>query len=370
MLKQVWETNKQKSVAVLRKLWKDPILKWCLILPLLVLVVAFPFAIRDYQKRAFLEDVRVLIKDADVAAKGGKAREAFDRYVALLAYAGEGSDDPEVREAVQSAKAGRDRFHLVLKEEFERERLAQQNFIRGIVVIVFSIVVVAGVVSLPVFLLGFFKKRPPVDPPTEKQRRYVAVINIDDSPTEKQRRYAAVIGIDVPPTMTKAELSDAITNAERRNPALAERREQIKVKVREREFGKELVELEDRWNCFADKGGYILAIYTRGKKTIVDVLSVNEAFINDRGKLKLGVVAPKVVKDRVIGDCLDWDGCFELPIESLLYHEPVDPGFYTHDGGGYGPGNRAYQKLVERGLKIARKMNRNNGPKFLGVRWW
>ena len=40
-------------------------------------------------------------------------------------------------------------------------------------------------------MFGFFKKRPP-----------------DDPPTEKQRRYAAKLGIEVPPTMTKGQLSD------------------------------------------------------------------------------------------------------------------------------------------------------------------
>jgi hypothetical protein len=181
-------------------------------------------------------------------------------------------------------------------------------------------------------MFGFFKKRPPADPPTEKQCRY-----------------AAKLGIDVPPTMSKAELSAAIADAERRNPALAEQRERVKSKVREKKFGRELIDEEDRWNRFADEVGYMLAVYTRGKETIVDVLRVNEAFIDDRGKLKLGVEAPKVVKDRDIGDYLDWDKHFELPIQSLLYHEPLHSDFHSD-------GNDFYRKVVEKGLKIARKL--------------
>src|SRR5271165_3183646 len=96
-----------------------------------------------------------------------------------------------------------------------------------------------GGIGLTMF--GFFKRRPPADPPTEKQRRY-----------------AAKLGIDVPPTMTKAELSDAIAGAERRNPALAEQRERVKTRVREKKLGKELVNEEDRWNHFADEVGYML----------------------------------------------------------------------------------------------------------------
>lgn len=188
-------------------------------------------------------------------------------------------------------------------------------------------------------MFGFFEKGPPADPPTEKQRRY-----------------AAKLGIDVPPTMTKAELSAAIWDAERRDPALREQRDRVKSKVREKKFGKELTEQRSRWNRFAEEVGYMLAVYTRRNETIVDVLRVNEAFIDGRGKLKLGVEAPKVVKDRYVGDHLDWDKHFELATESLLYHEPVDPDFYNHDAEGYGPGNNVYRKLVEKGLKIARKL--------------
>ncbi len=181
-------------------------------------------------------------------------------------------------------------------------------------------------------MFGIFKRRPPPDPPTGKQRCY-----------------AAKLGIEVPPTMTKEELSVAIADTERRNPSLAEQRERVKRKVREKKLGRELVGEEERWNCFADQVGYMLAVYTRGKETIVDVLRVNETFIDDRGNLRLGVEAPRVVKDRNFGKWLDWDRHFELPIGSLLYHEPLHSDFHSE-------GNDAYRKAVEKGLKIARKL--------------
>jgi len=182
-------------------------------------------------------------------------------------------------------------------------------------------------------MFGFFKKkRPP-----------------EDLPTEKQRKYAARLGIKVPPSMSKAELSAAISEAECHNPSLAQKRQQVKKKIYEREFSKELVEQEDQWNRFADNVGYMLVVYTRGKETIVDVLRVNGAFITERGKLNLEVEAPKVVKDRYIGDHLDWDKYFELPVKSILYHEPLHADFH-------GDGNDAYRKVVERGMKIARKL--------------
>jgi hypothetical protein len=196
-------------------------------------------------------------------------------------------------------------------------------------------------------MFGFFKKkRPPADSPTEPA----------NPPTEKQRRYAARIGIKVSPSMTKDELSHAIADAERKNPAIAERREQVKGKMREQKFGKALIDEESRWSGFADEGVYILAVYVYRKETIVDVLQVNGAYIHDRGKLILEVAAPKVIKDRYIGDHLEWDKNFELPIESLRYHEPLPQDFYEHDAKGFQRANKAYKETVEKGLKIARKL--------------
>jgi hypothetical protein len=101
----------------------------------------------------------------------------------------------------------------------------------------------------------------------------------------------------------------------------------------------------------------MLAIYKRGKEIVVDVLQVNEATITKGGKLRLGVAAPKVSKQRYIGRFLEWEKCFELPIESLLYFEAMAREFYVHDGDGYGPGNKLYAAAVSRGLKIARKLS-------------
>ena len=184
-------------------------------------------------------------------------------------------------------------------------------------------------------MFGFFKKKPPPDPPTYKQVRY----------TKR-------LGIAVTPTMSKEDVSAAIGAAERANPRLAEQRERVKTKVREQRFGLELIAEESRWNEFADSTEYMLAIYRHGKDIVVDVLRVNEACINDRGKLVLGVEAPKVVKDRNIGQYLFWDRTFYFPFDRLLHYEPLHRAFHD-DGIG------AYRRVVERGLKIARKLYPN-----------
>lgn len=181
-------------------------------------------------------------------------------------------------------------------------------------------------------MFDFFKRQTPVEPPTDKQRRY-----------------AAKLGIEIPSTMSKQDVSAAISELESRNPSLTKQREKVKGKIRENQFGKEVITEETRWNQFADENGYILAIYTKGKETIVDVLRVNEAFIDARGKLKLGVEAPKLIKDRHIGDWLDWDKHFELPVASLLHYEPLHADF--HDDG-----IPAYKAVIERGLAQARSM--------------
>ena len=188
-------------------------------------------------------------------------------------------------------------------------------------------------------MFGLFRKRPPYDPPTDKQLRY-----------------AARIEVQVTPDMSKSDVSAALAEVERRNPKVAAQRERVKVKAREQRFGPELVEQEARWNRFADASEFMLAIYKRGKEMVVDVLRVNEAFITDRGRLKLGVAAPKLLKDRYIGEHLDWDRNFELPVESLLYHEPLQKDFYEHDSEGFAAANRKYQQIVQRGHRIARKL--------------
>ena len=188
-------------------------------------------------------------------------------------------------------------------------------------------------------MFGLFRKKLPANPPTDKQLRY-----------------AKKLGITVTLSMSKDDLSAAISAAERAHPRLAVDRERVKTKARERKFGSALIAEESGWNEFADGTEFMLAIYRYKNEIVVDVLRVNEAWINERGKLVLSVEAPKVVKDRHIGQYLDWDRYFELPREKLLQYEPLCADFYTHDSTGFGPGNKAYQQAVQRGLKLARKL--------------
>jgi hypothetical protein len=188
-------------------------------------------------------------------------------------------------------------------------------------------------------MFGFFKKRPPPDPPTDKQRKY-----------------AARLGLAVTAAMSKTDVSAAISQAERKNPRAAVQRERVKQRVREQKLGPELIAQESHWNTFADEREFMLAIYRSGKATVVDVLCVNGAFVTEKGKLRLDVAAPKRINDPDIGEHLDWDRGFELPVESLLYHEPLQKDFYRHDSEGFAKANRKYQQIVENGLKIARKL--------------
>ena len=53
--------------------------------------------------------------------------------------------------------------------------------------------------------------------------------------------------------MSKGELSKAIAEAERRNPAIARQRERASDLAREKRFGKETVQQEEQWNRFAEE---------------------------------------------------------------------------------------------------------------------
>ncbi len=84
-------------------------------------------------------------------------------------------------------------------------------------------------------MFGFFKKRPPVVPPTDKQRKY-----------------AARLGIDVTDNMSKSDVSGAIAEAERKNQRAAPKGERDKAKKREPRCNQEIIGQESYWNRFAE----------------------------------------------------------------------------------------------------------------------
>jgi hypothetical protein len=184
-------------------------------------------------------------------------------------------------------------------------------------------------------VFGFFKSRQP-EPPYEP-------------PTEKQIRYAKKLRIEVARGMSRFELSALIAEAEVRNPRLAREREAINSKRREREYGKELIEEEAWWGRKAERRRYMVAVYKDRQEIVVDVLSVGGAEITGPGSITLAVSAPKLRHDRYIGEYLDWDRDFELPLKKLLHHEWLHEGFHAD-------GIDAYREVVERGLKAARRL--------------
>jgi hypothetical protein len=111
-------------------------------------------------------------------------------------------------------------------------------------------------------MFGFFKKKslaaidPPalIDPPTSIE-----------PPTDKQRRYARALGIEITPDMDKSDVSAAIAAAEQRNPSVAAERCRIKKRIRIEKYGVDLIDQEDRWENFAEDGGFMLAVYLRGQ---------------------------------------------------------------------------------------------------------
>ena len=188
-------------------------------------------------------------------------------------------------------------------------------------------------------MFRFFKRRPAPDPSTQRQLNY-----------------ARKLGVTVTAGMSKAELSDAISAAETKNPGAKRQRQDINRKRQARadaqwaaECGPDLMEAEKKWQKLSEGEGYILAAYAKGKSTIVDVLRVNDAYIDEKKTLRLGVESPKLRKDRYIGDYLEWDREFELAIHKLLYYEML-PGDFAEMG------LPAYKDAVERGLQIAQRL--------------
>lgn len=110
-------------------------------------------------------------------------------------------------------------------------------------------------------------------------------------PTERQLNYARKLGITVTARMSKADVSKAIDAAERKNPKAKRQREHINRKQAgkaqaewAKECGPELLAAEEQWSSFSDGTRYMLAVYNRGKNTIVDVLEVDDAYIDGKQK--------------------------------------------------------------------------------------
>ena len=110
-----------------------------------------------------------------------------------------------------------------------------------------------------------------------------------------------------------------------------------------------LADQEDKWNAIADAVGFIVAIYSNGEETLVDVLRVDGVYLNNRHTLVLQVVAPKAVRDRDVGGRLQWVNDIELSIEDLRHYEPLHVEFASCDPA-------AYRSAVERGRRAAEKL--------------
>jgi hypothetical protein len=147
------------------------------------------------------------------------------------------------------------------------------------------------------------------------------------------------------------DVSDAISEAEQSRPKRKPKKATPKSAKAQR-AADDAEALEADWEEFSESVVFMLAIYERGKNVIVDVLQVNGAFTTARNKVKLDVCGPKRVKDKYIGEYLDWDKDFELPLEKLLHHEPLHSEFQADTD----KSDAEYQAVVKRGLKIARNL--------------
>ena len=116
--------------------------------------------------------------------------------------------------------------------------------------------------------------------------------------------------------------------------------------------GPELLAAAKHWHEFSEGDGYILAIYQKGQKKMVEILRVVAAYIDGQRKktLKLSVVAPEITKDKFFGDYyLNTGCCFDIPIHKVLYTEPISPTSFPQ-------GIQGYHEAIERGREIAKTL--------------
>ncbi|MCA9122914.1 MAG: YlbF family regulator [Planctomycetaceae bacterium] len=190
-----------------------------------------------------------------------------------------------------------------------------------------------------------------------------------ESPTQKQSAFAKKLGVEVSPSMSKVDVAFAIEDAIESNPTLKKKLEEREAKRQQqeeeaerlqriKECGPELLAAEAKWQKFVDEIGFMLAVYQRGTKTIVDVLEVYDVSIEGKRKkkLKLYAAAPNAEKLRVEGMLWDeehvllfWSREIVLPLEKLLYHEPLRAKFDECSPS-------EYARTVRRGLQIAERL--------------
>jgi hypothetical protein len=142
--------------------------------------------------------------------------------------------------------------------------------------------------------------------------------------TERQLRYAKRLGIDVPKNATLWQVSKMIDAAESANPQMrAERLAAIDRKRVER-FGPELIAQEQQWQQLADQRKWIAAVYRSGKSVKVDLLQIEAAEVNEKGKLRVHVTAGKIVTHKDTGPLVDMGRDFELDPTKLLWSQVVN----------------------------------------------
>jgi hypothetical protein len=170
-------------------------------------------------------------------------------------------------------------------------------------------------------------------------------------PTTKQRQYAKALNVQVSDYMTRADLSAAIARAEKANPKLVSQLEQAKLDRRKKRYGAEAIEIESYWNHLCDNSIMALLVFQRGKDTIVDAVEISGAEFDKNKKIKLQFYSPKLKNDRHLGEILEWERSLVLRPNKIIYHEKIEPEINFDD-------LLRYERLVERGLKIAKDLQR------------
>lgn len=236
-------------------------------------------------------------------------------------------------------------------------------------------------------MFGLFKSKPKDRglPPTQKQLGYAKSLGIESPeqmsrvrlsdaidkasinapPTKAQLRYAKQIGVELRKGVTHKQASQLIHEAIEKDPEVRRRVEKIEAKQNEaaekkyiEKVGPEVDRIEQLWRTWSEDFASLLVVYVKKDQWIVDLVAPVDPIVNEQRKsIRLGFVTPKVVKDRDMGEHLEWD-VDRRPVtiapNDLLYWEatkadPILP--MTFD---FSP----YQKRVQRGLKIAEKIRK------------
>jgi hypothetical protein len=162
-------------------------------------------------------------------------------------------------------------------------------------------------------------------------------------PSRSQIELCARLGIEITPKMGQEDISKLLSESLQKekykkiyDEIQRERDEQFEKEERE-EYGDEIVDELKKWEKYCDVYKQYYLIFKRGGKVQSDIAELESAEIMGEKKyyIQLGILLPKLHKDKDTGDYLEWEKEVTLKPEQILKIEELKEPIDMFDLGAY-----------------------------------